>query len=182
MSSNNSHKLKSLNIANLFGGDGNAPHTNGKLDINTLFIKKNSVTEFSFDSDILLKGVRKRKLKVTETHANIYKGCCEIVTTASGTGATDIIYEVPDHVIECTDYDPYECLKFIKEKLMEQNISTHILTRKKIFITWHDLEEKINQKEEEIIQLEKNSFDYDKHNSNLSSNENVNKYNDKYSD
>ena len=153
MSNENKREFKGLNIENLFSSKGTMPHTNGKLDINTLF-NKTSNDNYSFDSDILLNGVRKRKHKLTETYADIYKGCCELITTASNTGATDIYYDAPDHVIDCTDYDSLECLKHIKDKLLEQNISTVILSRKKIFITWYDLEEKNIRREEELQKIE----------------------------
>ncbi len=164
-------ELKSLNIENLFYSGSSKPHTNGKLDINTLFKKKSQDSDFSFDSDILLNGVRKRKNKLSEVYANYYKGCCERVTMASNAGVTDIFYEVPDNIIECTDYVSLDCLKYIKERLRDQYISTKIVSKKKIFITWYDLEEKIAQRDEELKKIEEIGSTPD---------ENVNKDYDKY--
>lgn len=174
----NAHNLKSLNIENLFGINGTVPHTNGKLDINTLFKKNSKDSEYVFDSDTLLNGVRKRKAKVSETYLNFYRGCCEIITNASNAGITDITYEVPDNVIECVDYSPTECLKFIKEKLTEQHISTCVTSRRKIFITWHNLEEKLAKREEELQKIE--NINTLNNNLTLSSNENINEYYNKY--
>lgn len=179
----NMRDLKSLNIENLFGIGNSKPHTNGKLDINTLFRKKTNNVDYAFDSDILLNSVRKRKSKLSETYANIYKGCCEIITNASNAGVTDIFFEVPENVIECTDYVSHDCLKFIKDKLSNQHISTKILSKKKIFITWHDLEEKMAQREEELKKLEDidtTRFSHLSNGSHLSPNENVNENYDKY--
>ncbi len=66
------------------------------------------------------------------------------------------------------DYNSYDCLKIIQEKLNEQKISSIIMSKNKIFITWKNLEEKIIVSKETQI--------------NLSSDETVNKYNNKYSD
>lgn len=150
----NAHNLRSINIQNLFGTDINTPCTNGKLDIDTLFKKNTKDTDYQFDSDVLLLGVKRRKKKLLETHTNIYKQCCEIITKASDAGMTDLLFEVPDNVFDCIDYSPHECLKHIRDKLAEQQISCYIKSKKKIFITWHSLEEKLSKREEEMKKIE----------------------------
>ena len=142
--------LKNFNIENLFSSNESKPYTNGKLDINTLFKNNLQDSNFVFDSDTLLNGVRKRKVKLEDTHIDIFKGCCRTITSANDTGITDIFYEVPENIIECIDYDPKICMKFIKEKLNEHNISSLIIkkSRTKMFITWKDLEKKLAEKEE----------------------------------
>lgn len=148
---NTNKTLKSFSIENLFSLNDVKPHTNGKLDINTLF-KNNSDntnnTNIEFDSDALLNGIRKRKVKLVDTHAEIFNGCCRTITSANDVGITDIFYDVPENIIECTDYDPKVCMKYIKEKLAEHEISSLIIkkSRTKIFITWKNLEEKLNAK------------------------------------
>lgn len=139
--------LKNLNIENLFSSKDCKPQSNGKLDINTLF-KNNIDDSFVFDSDILLNGVRKRKLKLEDTHADIFKGCCRTITSANEAGITDIFYEVPADVIECIDYDPKVCMKYVKDKLNEHNISSLIIekSKTKMFITWKDLEKRLADK------------------------------------
>lgn len=153
MSRNN---LKSLNIENLFTTGTNKPHTNGKLDVNTLFKNNPQNSEFTFSADSLLNGVRKRRTQLENTHDDIFKGCWSIISSANEAGLTDIIYEVPQNVVECTDYDSLECLKFIKKKLFDERISTHIIpkSRTKIFITWKDIEQKLKERDEEIARLE----------------------------
>lgn len=140
----NPSELEKINIENLFSSaNGNRPYTNGRLDINTLFKNKSNNKDFKFDSDFLLNDVRKRKEKLSDTYMNIYKLCCDKIVSANSVGITDIIYEAPHFVPECTLYNTKECLKFIREKLDEEKISCLMLSKTKIFITWHDLEEKI---------------------------------------
>ncbi len=141
--------LKSFNIENLFSSNESKPHTNGKLDINTLFKNNSENINFVFDSDILLNGARKRKVKLEDTHIDIFKGCCRTITEANDSGVTDIFYEVPLNIIECIDYDSKTCMKYVKEKLNEHNISSLIIknSKTKMFITWKDLEKKLAEKE-----------------------------------
>lgn len=150
----NKHSLKHINIENLFGTDTKTSCTNGKLDINTLFKKPDNDVNFEFDSDVLLKGIRQRKKKLKETYANFYKNCCEIITKASDAGMTDLLFEIPNNVIDCIDYSPYDCLIFIKEKLALQCISSHIKSKRKLFITWYELEKKLYKKNKELEKIE----------------------------
>jgi len=144
-----SRELEKLNIENLFStSDDTKPYTNGKLDIDTLFGKNSRDDKnFTFDSQILLNGVKKRRQKLKEYCSDTYKTCCETIISANNSGLTDIIFEVPEIVPDCLDYKPLECLKYIENKLKEQKISDIILSPTKIFITWNNLESKIKEAE-----------------------------------
>lgn len=168
----NHHELDALNIENLFTpADGTKPHTNGKLDINTLFGKKHNDNEnFEFDSEILLESIKKKKQKLNECHYSMYKSCCDAIMMANKSGITDIVHNIPENVPDVMIFKPLECLRFMKDKLEEQNISCRILSKTSIFITWHNIEEKIKAKKKEL----------DRH-STSSSYENVSKYDDKNS-
>lgn len=147
ISQHNKCNLANINIENMFGSETKVLCTNGKLDINTLFkyTDDDECTNVEFDPNILLKGINKRKKKLNKTYAEFYKSCCDTIIKASEAGMTDILFEVPTHVIDCTDYVSYDCLVYIKEKLTDQHISTHIKSKKTIFITWHNLEKKLNE-------------------------------------
>ena len=138
--------LDALNLDNLFPSkDGSRCSTNGKLDINTLF-GHNNAQNFTFDSNILLEGIKRKKEKLEECHKNIFKSCCKFIMSANKLDMTDIIFEVPIYISECQLYNSYNCLLYIKEKLKEHNISSVIHSKVKIFITWNDIEEKLSKK------------------------------------
>jgi hypothetical protein len=141
--------LRSINLENLLGNNETSQHTYGKLDLNSLY-KTGKNSEHVFDSEVLLNGVKKKKAKITQTYNDIYKGCCKIIVNACDAGISDIVYEVPEYVLNCLDYDSKECLKFIKQKLLEQNISGLIISSKKIFITWFNLESKLSKQNIEL--------------------------------
>jgi hypothetical protein len=137
--------LDRLNIENLFSCENSKPITNGKLDINTLF-KKNIITENEviFSSEILLNNIIKKKKKIKETYTIMYKSCCDKIISANAVGITDIIYEIPSTVQKCIDYNSYDCLILIKDKLQEQHMLSTIISPNKIFITWNDIEKKLS--------------------------------------
>ncbi len=148
MSKNNS-SLKNFNIENLFSGSVSKPHTNGKLDINTLFKNNIQDADFVADPDVLLNGARQRKLKLEDVHEDIFRGCWRAIIEANSSGLIDIFYDVPENIIECIDYDSKNCMKYIKSKLSEQCIQSLIISKSKtqMFITWEDLEKRLIEKE-----------------------------------
>ena len=138
-------ELENLNIETLFTtGEENKPHTNGKLDINTLFCDNMKNKDYKFNSQILLEGVKKRRQKMNEYCLETYKTCCDTIVSANNSGLTDIIYEIPEFVPYCVEYKSTECLKIIEQKLKEEKITCLLLTKTKLFITWNNLEEKLN--------------------------------------
>jgi hypothetical protein len=108
--------LEKINIENLFiSKDGTIPYTNGKIDIETLFKKKNNNNNnFEFDSRVLLDNILKKRTKMKECHAEIFKACCERICMANTSGITDIIYNIPHYVPECTGYNTKDCVQMLK--------------------------------------------------------------------
>lgn len=135
------HNLKNINIENLFSTGTSTPHTNGKLDINTLFASKVR-NDFVVDPKILLDGGIKRKRTLEECYINIYKTCWDTIVQADKTGITDIIFEVPEP-INCLGYSSSECLTIIEKNLMavsNNGIKCNPINNKRLFITWHGIE------------------------------------------
>lgn len=136
----NVRNFKDINIENLFSTEQSIPHTNGKLDISTLFSSKRN--DFTVDPKVLLNGGLKRKKTLDECYINIYKTCWETIVQADKSGITDIIFEVPEH-LSCLGYSSVECLTIIEKNLMaisKNGIKCNPLSAKRIFITWHNIE------------------------------------------
>jgi hypothetical protein len=139
------NSLKKINIENLFSTETSVPHTNGKLDINTLFASKVR-KDFVVDPKILLDGGIKRKKTLEECYINIYKTCWDTIVQADKSGITDIIFEVPEPV-NCLGYSSTECLTIIEKNLMavsNNGIKCTPLNDKRLFITWFGIENVIS--------------------------------------
>jgi hypothetical protein len=135
----NKKDLSKFNIETLFGGTS---HTNGKFDVNTLFNTQDSQENFTFDSNMLIRNITKKKEKLNECYNNIYKSCCTAILSADNSGLTDIIYEVQQYIPECLGYDSYDCICYIKRKLSRQKISCLITSTTKLFISWKNIDKK----------------------------------------
>ena len=135
------HNLKNINIENLFSTEKSIPHTNGKLDINTLFSSKVR-KDFVVDPKVLLNGGIKRKKTLDECYINIYQTCWDTIVQADQAGITDIIFEVPEPV-NCRGYLSSECITIIEKNLMaisKNAIKCKPLSNTRLFITWFGIE------------------------------------------
>jgi len=141
--------LEKLNIENLFSSDGVKPHTNGKIDINTLFKKTDKKEDVDFDAYMLLNTVKKKKKKIIDCHHEIFRSCCETILSVDKSGLTDMIYEVPHFVPECPNYDAEACVDVLKNKIKEQKLSCLKINRTRLFITWNNLEDKLKSNSDE---------------------------------
>lgn len=139
--------LNNFNISTFFPNeDGTINNNNGNFTVNSLFKKipeQNNVN--NFDSKVLLKTLKQRRKKLLFTYMNMYNLCCVKIKEANTYAITDIIFEVNNINHECVGYSPLQCLLFIKKKLDEQLIETHIMNPTHIFITWYNLESKIEK-------------------------------------
>jgi hypothetical protein len=132
-----------LNVENLFSSKrGKKLQSKGKLDIKTLFRKQKNEDQ-SFDSSILLENITKRKKRLDEKYIEIFRLCRDKIIAANSAGITDILYEVPEFVPECQNYNSFESMNLIIEKLNDQQLSCMIINNRMIFISWHDLENKL---------------------------------------
>lgn len=138
--------LHKFNIANLFPNeDGSKPYIGGRLDINTLFKKKpEDDLTINFDSKTLLQKSQRQRQKLLKWYVKMFNVCSQKITQANTFGITDILFEVINFIPECPEYKPLECIKFIEMKLNDQHINTYIVSTTQIFITWADLENKID--------------------------------------
>lgn len=137
-------ELSKLNIENLFSTDINKPYC-GNIDINTLFKNEKKYNEdFSFDSKLLLKNLEKKRKKIKKCYSDIYKTCCDTIISANNSGLTDIIFQVPDDVPDCLNYNFFDCINNIIKELTEQKITCLQVSKTKIFISWVDLESKLD--------------------------------------
>lgn len=135
---------KNISIATLFPTeDGSKPYIGGKLDIQTLFGNYN---RDNFDSRELLDIVKRKRKKLEECHEEAYKSCIRSIRLINNSGLTDMVFTVSSYIPDCVNYSPYICLKFIKHKLSQQLIDSTILSTTDIFITWHNLEKRLEKK------------------------------------
>jgi len=144
----NKYKDFGFSVDMLFPMETNKSGTKGKqLDIDTLFrdTPLNKQPVISFTSDVLIDRIKKRRLNKLNCYLKMLQYCHERIKNADELGCTDIEFVVVETYPECRDYDPYECLEFISEKLRQDYFDTIIISDVSMFITWKYIEEKITE-------------------------------------
>lgn len=139
----NNNERNNLTIDSLMPTNNHVNYSSGKLDISCISRDKfiNDVPEKNFNSDILLKNIKKKRQDIRNMYVNCYNLCCEQIKEADSIGLTDIIFELPTAMFignnDCKDID---IIKYINENLMKQKLNTYILNTRKLFITWKFIE------------------------------------------
>ncbi len=141
--------MDKISIDNLFPSsnkDNNKP-----LDVTSLYNNHNRrKNEDTFSVDSLINDWEKKKRKVTENYKKRYYMVLRKIKEINKiNNTTEIIYDVPEVVYGCREYDPYKCLEYIETRLRNLHyMDTLKLSNKSIFISWKNIEENRKNKEE----------------------------------
>lgn len=137
-----------LNVNNLFSNS----NYNTSEELNTNNISNyynnnhNNNNTLKFNIDKLIKLREERKKKVLIHYEKIFNICLNKITLANNMNKTETIYQVPDAVYGTFDYDKYECMQYIEDKLKKMCLDTLILGNNNIYISWINLENNIKTK------------------------------------
>jgi hypothetical protein len=136
--------FNNLTIDNLIPPSNNSiNYSSGKLNIDCISRDKfiNDVPSKDFNSDDLLKNIKKKRMNIRNTYVNCYNLCCEKIKEADNLGLTDIIFELPISMfISNPDCKDREIINYIDNNLKKQRLNTYIIDNRKIFITWKFIE------------------------------------------
>jgi len=128
-----------MNIETLMPSNNHNYNRNkGKIDINMISdgAKINIEPDRDFDANKLLDNIYERRRKKRNWLVDMYNKCCGKIKDADDSGLTDIIFTLPDLILEHSSYKQYEAIEYISKNLREQKLDTYIIDDKNIFITW----------------------------------------------
>lgn len=88
---------------------------------------------------LLSDKINKNKLEKYKYYAIMYNNLWTNIDYNAKNGSTDLIYTINEIVVTCPQYDPIECLEYIASKCKKNGLKIIVLSRTKIFVTWHHL-------------------------------------------
>lgn len=135
--------MNKISIETLFPSeDSNKSYSNGKINIDTLFSnnKNNDNQDRNFDSDSLIKNIVEKRKRIRKWYVNMYNICCRDIKEADQLKMKDMIYVLPDIIPECPEFDHADCIRYISQHLRLEGLDTHVINKRKIFITWINIE------------------------------------------
>jgi len=112
------------------------------IDIDSMMSINNSYEESikNFSAEYLIKSNREKREKLLIIYNKYYANCIEKIKLFHNAGKLDLIYEIPDKIINNLDYISKYCMDFIETKLKNNKIDTFRIDNKTIFITWKYIE------------------------------------------
>ena len=132
-----------MNIESLMPSKNNNYNHTKKLDVYTISSGKqiNIDPSRDFNSNELLTNIYERRKKIRNWFVDMYNLCCIRIKDADDNGMTDLIFELPELLIDSSIYKEKECIEYISKNLREENIDTLIIdNNKRLFITWKYIE------------------------------------------
>ena len=132
-----------MNIETLMPSRNRNYNNTKKLDVYTISSGKqiNIDPSRNFDSTELLANIYDRRKKIRNWFVDMYNLCCSKIKDADESGLTDLLFELPELLIDSSIYKEKECIEYISKNLREQNIDTLLLNNNtQLFITWKYIE------------------------------------------
>jgi hypothetical protein len=102
--------------------------------------KINVEPDRDFDSTKLLNNIYERRQKKRNWLVDMYNQCCAKIKDSDDLGLTDIIFTLPEIIVENSSYKHIEALEYISKNLRDQKLDTYIIDYRNLFITWKYLE------------------------------------------
>ena len=151
--------MDKININNLFPGssDNYSP-----LDVESLFNlnEQKNKKKMNFNVERLIKLREERKNKVLSKYEKVFGLCLNKITLANNMNKLEVVYDLPDFMYGSFEYNVFDCLIYIDEKLKNMNLDTLIINENTLYISWADLgKEKIkNTNIEDHTKSDKNNY------------------------
>ena len=133
--------MDKISISNLFP----TSKDNKPLDVYSLYNTRDQKTKHKINLNIdrLINLREERRKKIFDHYEKIFNMCVNKINLANDLKKIQVVYDVPDGVFGTTEYNMYDCLEYIQQKLKEKHIDSFIISNKSIYISWENLEQNI---------------------------------------
>jgi len=140
--------MNNINIKNIFANNILQNNSQEKTTISINDFSVNTLVESNtykstISDDYIINKIKNNKInekkKIDELYDELYKYCLIKINTAIELNFTDIIYNIGTSYFGYSNYNSYECLKYIDSKLKEKKFLTLIISNNGIFISWKNI-------------------------------------------
>jgi hypothetical protein len=132
--------MDKISIETIFNG-------NSLVEINANTICSNEDKTYNekskFSIERLLTIKKNKNNNLIREYEKIYKICLDKIDSVNSIGKTELLYKIPLFMYSHQGYDPYQCLNFIKKRLIKLKLDIYDISRDEILISWFNLEKKI---------------------------------------
>ncbi len=137
----------------------NSVSKTGKIpfSINSFSYAINNKPLCTFNVNKLKKIRDDKKNKIKTEYEKRYIICLNKIEKVNRNNMTEMIYEIPAMMINCSKYKSIDCLNYINERLLKQYMDTLYISDHSIFISWFYIEENEKIKREEKRKREEKS-------------------------
>ena len=108
------------------------------LTVYTLYnphkIREKKEVKLSVNELIREQEIKKKKIK--KEYRKIYRLSMSKIKLANKMKQNYVMYEVPESVYRCPDYNSLECLIYVQKKLRKLKFSTEIMSDNTLYIDW----------------------------------------------
>ena len=139
--------MNNINIKNIFANNilqnnKNCSNINiGEFSVNT--IVESNTFKTTISDDFILNKIKSNKkneiTKINDLYETKYKECLIKINNAIELNLTDIIFSVGITYFGYQNYNSFECVKHIENKLKDKNFLTLKISLKDIFISWKNI-------------------------------------------
>lgn len=140
--------MNNINIKNIFANNilqNNLQEktiiTINDFSVNTLvesYTFKSTISDDYIINKIKINKINEKK-KNDDLYEELYKNCLIKINTTIELNMTDIIYNIGLSYFGYINYNSFECLKYIDNKLKEKKFLTLIMSNNDIFISWKNI-------------------------------------------
>lgn len=141
--------FREMNIENLMPSNNHCYNRKkGMLTVDMISggTKINVDPDRDFNSMKLLNNIYDRRNKKRNWLVDVYNQCCAKIQDADDLGLTDVIFTLPEIIVESSMYKHREAIEFVSKHLREQKLDTYIINERNLFITWKYLELNLEKK------------------------------------
>lgn len=110
------------------------------LDVDSLINRNTDENKVVFNIDKLINVREDKKKRVLEHHKRLFKICLKRINVYNDKYKTDMVYEIPNTIHTCPEYEPDNCMAYIEDKLRELHMDTYVVTPLTIFVSWVNIE------------------------------------------